>query len=407
MSFKFSGILIAVLGVLSAGEAAAADTQGGNYRSMDHQNNANGVINVSGFEIKPTVTLAIGKNDNVGLSNGVSPKTNTNFTILSPKVSIEMPTHGNVYSATYSGAYANYSGDSQDNYNNHNVNLAAKNDWSSRVNTLLKAEYIKGHNNRNALPTGNSSKELWHTAGVKGRLHYGADGAQGQFELSAGQQSKRYDTNASGFTQNLAYDSTPLQATFFYKVAPATNMILQASTTSFKYQAATAQQWNSKQQQYMVGVKWDATAKTSGSFKIGQVSKSFDSGLYAKKSGAAWNVAVAWSPRTYSVVNFSLSQKASESFNTGSFMIARDSKIDWRHEWSGRIKSNLMFDDGTNTFQATNQINKRQTYSAKLSYAVNRWLNAGLEYKNTRRNSTNALYNYTQSVYMLILKGTL
>ncbi|MDX8380291.1 MAG: hypothetical protein R8K48_09695, partial [Gallionella sp.] len=271
MTCKLSGIWLAVLGVLFAGGASASEMQGGNNRRMDHQNNANGVINLNGFRIKPTLKLAMGKNDNVGLSNGVLPKMNTRFTILSPKVSIEMPSHGNVYSATYSGAFANYRGDSQDNYNNHNLDVTAKNDWTYRVNTLIKAEYIKGHNNRNALPTGNSSKELWHTAGVKGQLHYGAAGAQGQFELAAGQKSKRYDTNASGNTQNLDYDSTPLQATFFYKVAPATNMILQARNTRFKYQTAAAQKWNSTQQQYMVGVKWDATAKTSGSFKVGKV----------------------------------------------------------------------------------------------------------------------------------------
>ncbi|MDX8379275.1 MAG: outer membrane beta-barrel protein, partial [Gallionella sp.] len=183
--------------------------------------------------------------------------------------------------------------------------------------------------------------------------------------------------------------------------------ILQARNTRFKYQTAAAQKWNSTQQQYMVGVKWDATAKTSGSFKVGKVGKSFDSGTYATVWATAWAGHVTWSPLTYSVVNFELSQKAAESFNTGSFMISRNSKIDWRHEWSARIKSNLMFDDGTNTFQATAQINKRQTYRATLSYAVNRWLNAGLEYKHTQRHSTDALFNYTQSLSMLVLDGTL
>ena len=409
MKLRMTKLSVAVLSVLFSGAASAADMQasGGTYQGTDHQNNANGVINAGGFEIKPTLGLAIGKNDNVGLANNGTPKTNSNFTKLSPKISFAMPTHGNEYSATYSGEYANYTSSSQDNYDNHNFDLQAKNDWSTRVNTLINADYIKGHNGRNALPTGNISKELWHSTGVKGMLHYGAQGAQGQFELTGGQESIRYDTNVSGNTQNMAYDTTPLQGTFFYKVAPATKMFFQAGTASYRYAAATAKQWDSKEQQYMVGVKWEATAKTTGSVKVGRVSKSFNSGLFSSFSAPTWDARVIWSPLTYSNVNFALSQNAAESYNVGSAMISRDANVDWNHEWSSHIKSKLNLDNGTDTFQGISQVNKRQNYGAKLSYTVNRWLDAGVEFQNTKRTSTNALYSYTQSVTMLVLDGTL
>lgn len=386
------------MSVLFAGTAVAADVQ---YQ-----------INAGGLEIKPALSLAIGRNDNVSLAN--AGKISSNFTKLSPKVSVEMPTHGQVYSATYYGIYTNYSSSTLDNFNDHNFGLAAKNDWSTRVNSLINIDYIKGHDGRNALGIANSTfKQLWHTTGVKGMVHYGADGAQGQFELTAGQLAKRYDTNNGGTnlpgtgTSLFNNDATNLMGAFFYKVAPATHMIVQAGTTSFRYLDAAAKTRDSKEQQYMVGVKWDATAKTTGSIKVGKVNKSFNLGTFPSASATAWDANMTWSPLTYSIVNVALSQKAAESYGVGSSVVSQDSNVDWTHGWSSYIKSKLSFGDGVDTYQAINQVNKRQTYGAKLTYEVNRWLSAGVEYQNTKRNSTSPALTYTQNITMLLLDGTL
>ncbi|MDO9010896.1 MAG: outer membrane beta-barrel protein [Gallionella sp.] len=408
MSLKLSKVSVAVFSVLLAGAATAADMQ---EQGGDKSNHADGVINAGGFEIKPTLSLAIGKNDNVGLASAA--QTSSNFTRLSPTISIAMPTHGQLYSATYSGIYANYTGSTIDNFNDHNFGLAAKNDWSTRINSLVNVDYNKGHDGRNEIKnTGIPSAfvELWHTTGVKGMAHYGADGAQGQFELTAGQIAKRYDSNNRGGTQLLDNDATNLTGAFFYKVAPATQMIFQAGTTKIAYRVAPALAINNRdstENQYMVGVKWDATAKTTGSIKVGQVNKTFNLGLQPSSTSTAWDANVTWSPLTYSNVNLTLAQKAVESGGTGSFMISRDSNLNWTHEWSSQIKSALSVGDGLDTYKNSTQVNKRQTYGAKLSYSVNRWLNAGVEYQNSKRDSTLAALTNTQAITMLVLDGTL
>lgn len=403
MSLKLSKLSIAIVSVMLAANAVAADGQeNGNTKQSSG-------INAGGFEFKPTLGLALGRNDNVGMASVA--KTSSNFTRLTPKLTIEMPTHGQVYSANYSGTYANYTGSTIDNFYDHNFGLAANNDWSTRVNSLINVDYIKGHDGRNETKNGavpSQLVELWHTTGIKGMVHYGADGAQGQFELAAGQDYKRYDTNKSTLTQLLNNDKTNLIGTFYYRVAPATSMILQAGTTSIGYLDAASKTRDSKEQQYMVGVKWEATAKTTGNVRVGKVSKSFNMGTSPTTSATAWDANVSWSPLTYSVVNLTLSQKAAESGGVGSFVITRDSKLDWAHEWSSHIKSTLMVGDGLDTYQGNStQVNKRQTYGAKLSYAVNHWLNAGVEYQNSKRNSTNAALTNTQSISMLFLDGTL
>ncbi|MDD4927920.1 MAG: outer membrane beta-barrel protein [Gallionella sp.] len=391
MSLKFSAVAVAVWGVLLAGVAAA-----------EEQGNSAGVVNAGAFEIKPRLVLAVGKNDNVGLT-GV--KTASNFTRLDPSIEIGLPTHGQRYSAMYAGSYMQFSGSGIDNYRDHKFGLSADNVWNSRVNSSLDVDYVKGHDGRNALMFRN--KELWHTTGLKGMVHYGAGGAQGQFELAAGQWAKRYDSNNGGATQFYNHDKTDLTGTFFYKVAPATKMFVEVGTAKFAYVDAASKRLDSTEQHYMLGVKWDATAKTTGSFKIGKLNKSFSLGLLPSGTATVWDGAVTWAPMTYSVVDASLRQRSNEYGGVGSFIVSRDADLKWKHDWSKYVVSTLSFNDGVDNFQATNRVDKRQGYGAKLSYGINRWLNAGVEYQHSKRNSTDARLSYTQSVSMLLLEGSL
>ena len=100
---KLSGVSVAVFGVLLAGVATAAD-MGPKPGVMFEPK----VINAGGFEIMPWLGLSVGKNDNVGLTNGV--KTTSSFTLLNPNINIGLPVNGQYYGVNYSGTIARFSG---------------------------------------------------------------------------------------------------------------------------------------------------------------------------------------------------------------------------------------------------------------------------------------------------------
>jgi hypothetical protein len=398
---KLSGVSVAVFGVLLAGGASAVEMGPASGVLFEPK-----TIDAGGFEVMPWLGLAVGNNSNVGLSNGA--KTSSNFTILNPNLVIGLPTRGQFYGARYSGKIARFSGSKIDNYNDHEFGLVAENIWSERLNSQLNADYLKGHDGRNALLFRN--KEIWHANGVKGMVHYGAEGAQGQFELAAGQMYKRYDSNNGGATQLYNYDRTDLTGTFFYKVAPATQMFVEANNSRFTYVDPVSKNTlglDSTEQRYMVGVKWNATAKTTGSVKMGSLKKSFSLGLKPSATSTVWDAEVNWSPKTYSVVDVSMHQRANEYGGVGSFIISRDTDLRWTHDWSGYVTSALSFGEGADTFQASNRTDKRQTYALKASYGFRTWLRASIEYRNTKRNSTVPVNSYTQDVTMLMLEGSL
>lgn len=391
MSHKYSVISIAVFGALLALTSSAAEFEPA-------------PVQAGGFEVTPSVRLSLGRDSNVGLTNGA--QTSTNLTMLEPRLEVALPTHGHVYGAKYDGRMARYSGSRTDNFNDHNFDVFADNVWSSRFRTLVNVDYIKGHDARNALLFRN--KELFHATGFNVMGHYGAEGAQGQFELSVGQVAKRYDTNNSGATHLYNNNRTDLIGTFFYRVAPATQMFVEARNSKFAYVVPLAgRNLDSTEQGYMLGVKWEATAKTTGNLKIGTVKKTFNLGQLPSGNSATWDASVQWMPKTYSKVDFKLQQKANEFGGVGSFIVSNDANVEWVHDWTSYITSTLSFGDGADKFQASTRTDKRQTYGARLTYGFRSWLRAGLEYQHTRRTSNVPAVGYTKAVTMVTLEGSL
>ena len=398
MSYKLSVISVAVASVLLAGSALAAN-MGPEAGTVFEP----ATIKAGVFEVMPWIGLATGKNSNTGSSN--TTKTSSNVTSLNPNVVVGLPTQGQMYALKYAGNYTQFASSSVDNFNDHNFSAFADNAWTTRLHSLVNINYSKGHDARNAVLTG--SKELWHGNEINAMGHYGAEGALGQFELSAGQIAKRYDTNNSGATQFYNNDKTNVKGTFFYRVAPATQMFIEAGNTRISYLTASPTPLDSNEQRVMAGVKWEATAKTTGSVKLGMLQKNFDSSLRPNKSSLVWDADVTWSPKQYSKFDASLHQTANEDGSVGGYMISRDSNLAWSQDWSGFISSKVALGDGLDNFQSGLRTDKRQSYSVKGTYGFRSWLRAGLEFKNTKRNSSDAKWSYTQDVTMLTLEGSL
>lgn len=396
MSYKLSAI--AVASVMFTGAAVAANMGPASGAVFEPATVKAGV-----FEVMPWIGLAVGSNSNTGSSNAA--KTSSTVTSITPNVVVGLPTQGQMYALKYAGNYTQFASSKIDDFNDHNFEAFADNIWTSRLNSLVNVGYAKGHDGRNAVLFRN--KELWHATAFSAMGHYGAEGAIGQFELAAGQTAKRYDSNNGGATQFYDNDKTDLKGTFFYRVAPATQMFVEASNAKYRYVVASVRPLDSTEQRYMVGVKWEATAKTTGNVKLGTLKKSFDSALRQNGTATVWDADVSWSPKPYSKFEASLHQTAREDGSVGGYIVSQDSDFRWSQDWSGFVTSALSLGDGVDKFQGGLRTDKRQTYALKATYGFRTWLRAGLEYRNTRRNSTDALWSYTQAVTMLTLEGSL
>ena len=82
---------------------------------------------------------------------------------------------------------------------------------------------------------------------------------------------------------------------------------------------------------YFVGATWEAMAATTGTVKLGQLKKDYDSSR-PSYSEFAWEGLVTWMPRTYSKLDFYSSRQPMESTGVGDYILSDATG------WSGRTR---------------------------------------------------------------------
>ena len=367
----------------------------------------------------PSIDATLGYNDNVLATN--SNKVSSTTTSITPAVRLEGKFGSKdieVGARTNLLQFTNSSADKTTTYGLYALgNLAL----TERTGLKLRGEYQRGADARGSTDINAPTPSTWDQNGIDGVLSYGAPGAQGRVEVDGAYYTRRYQNNPV-VTTALNTDKTTLGGTFFWRVAPKTELLFQAQQTDIDYKLSTSVQ-DSTERRYLVGAKWEATALTSGTFKIGRQTKDFASAARQDFSGASWDAGVRWSPLTYSVFDFTAAKRTTESTGTGDFLLSNMLGANWNHAWNSRLSSGLLANWKRDQFMgAGNGINMGRidatlTLGANLSYAYSRSLKFGGEYTHTGRDSKIPTLaplfvlppnlNFQKNVFMLTVRATL
>lgn len=395
----------------------------------------------------PTLGVSVLMDSNVARTS--SNEIDSFVTQISPGLRLVGSGSVTTVSFQYQGDAARYADSSIDNYDKHT--FAAQVDYAptSRVNVGAVANYELGQD-----PRGTGAREgdqlalrplkpdEWKRAGVQGSLSYGAESARGQFEANAGTSKINYDDVqvANGFTRAQVcspvsgldpcdyarfrdHRTSFIDGTFFLRVAPKTSALVSVSQRTFSYDEAPSAlrggSLDSTETAYYAGVRWDATARTSGTAKIGRVQKDFDSNR-ADYTGTAYELGVQWSPRSYSQVQVLGSRNTRETNGFGDFVVTRVLSAAWTHEWTPRINSSLDVGFGNNQTEGSIGFTRPEIrdedfnyFGVSGRYQLADWLQIGAGYKyyknesNNSRLLTDPVFDYDRSVFILSLEGSL
>lgn len=301
----------------------------------------------------------------------------------------------------YSGKYAAYKDFSDLNYNNHNIAFLAHLDHSLKIDTEFKLSY---QNEVEEPGTNNSASSLidkFNQTDKKqayAKFYYGTRESIGQFVLGVDHRANRYTNNFQDYRD---VDRNTLSATFFYRIAPKTRLLFQASWADYDYLIKNEfPDQSSNENYYLAGVEWDITAKTSGTFKIGYQSKDFEQDVYNDITGLSYMLDMTWKPNTYTKIKLSASKMTRESsqqltsaFITNSYSINAEHEITPRTIFKGQYTY-----DNDDIVTSQNRTDKRHNISLGLDHSLLTWLNIGLDYKYIERNSDFEIYNYKANV---------
>jgi hypothetical protein len=315
----------------------------------------------------------------------------------------------------YKGDYGWYDKSSRDDYTDHALQAGAYLLLGERSGLDLVASYDDAHENRGtglslgidpasgAFP---QSPDRYTTGQYLARYTYGVSHTRAFVVLEASREKFAYQNNLA-LTQPFDRDDSYGQATFGVRVRPKTSLELSVQARDITYDRPRASGVNldSREYRYLLGVVWEATGKTTGSVRLGGVTKKFDDPALPDYSAPNWEVALRWSPRTYS--HFDLSTKkylAAPVVLSGDVTDSAAYSLSWSHAWNSRLESKLAISELEQTYRFVTgnpRKDKSPQYTLALTYKMRWWLRweAGLDINS--RDSPLASYTYKENIARL------
>ena len=364
-------------------------------------------VKVDPLTLYPTASLSYGKNDNVLLTN--TPRTSSNTTVFAAGLRAELESGKSKYGVGYDGTFGRYESSTVDNYDYHTLSAFADMDLSTRARLKLGADHSVKSDPRGSLPTAvTPSPNKYRISGINGLFSYGAPGAQGRVELESAFTVKRYENNRVT-TALLDVDTQKVGATLFWRVAPKTELLLQATGLRSNY-TFTGSTLDNTTYVVVAGVKWEATALTEGTFKIGMTKKDMMHPGRKDTLSGAWEAGVIWKPLTYSIVNLTTGRALNDPLAGGNAIENSYYNAKWTHEWTDRITSTVAGSYATDQFRGTVPVersDKTSSLGLGLAYAMQRWLTFGADYTYSMRDSNLTNFNYRKNLMMFTAKVAL
>ena len=314
----------------------------------------------------------------------------------------------------YKGDYGWYDKSSNDDYTDHALQAGAYLLLGERSGLDLVASYDEAHENRGtglsqgidpasgAFP---QDPDRYTAGQYLARYTYGVSHTRAFVVLEAGREKLAYQNNLA-LTQPFDRDESYGQATFGVRVRPKTSLELSVQARDITYDHARASGMNpdSREYRYLLGVVWEATGTTTGSVRVGGVSKKFDDPALPDYSAPYWEVTIRWSPRTYSHFTLSTKRYLAEPVDlSGDATDSAVYSLSWTHGWSSRLESKLALSRlyWTYRFVTGERRDRSPLYSLALTYKMRWWLRweAGVDFN--ARDSPAASYNYKENIARL------
>jgi len=305
----------------------------------------------------------------------------------------------------YKGEYAWYSSVTDLNYDDHDVVALVRLEHNYRLATELTLGYLKTHDvpgqtDAISLPLFEVNK--WWDGYGRVRISYGRDDSKGQLVGELAYHERRYTNNWQEYRD---YDLTQFTGIFYYRIAPKTRLLFEADLLDYDYRNRDF--FGLKQTNFMyrllAGITWEATAKTSGTFKIGYRDTDYDNPRMADLNGLALSLDGTWKPNTYTRVTFGASQDTQQSAQQlSNGYVRRYLRVGIDHGITARTILSAETLYGNDTFEGPLEREDDRWYlRLGITHSLRRWLDLSIEYRYEERDSNIALYDYDTNIFLV------
>lgn len=361
------------------------------------------------FRALPRVNLDYIATDN--LFNTKNREKSSGIVVINPGLTLEAGTASMKYILDADITAGHHTRSDDDDYADLALSGQAIYSPNSRIKLDLSAAFAKGHEARGTgrsegatSVSGIEKPDEFDKSNLGAEFTYGVAGAKGQIILSLDYTNLEYTNNRAG-TRPRDRDGYGQGGIFKWRVAPKTRVLVEFRNNEIDYDftpAGTAK-LDSDEQHYLLGVEWQATYKTAGSFKIGRMHKDFDSSSRSDISSGTWEAGIVWKPRSYSTVNISTGRAFGETNGTGDASESDYFSVAWSHAWVERFSTTLSYDysgdeyPGSATLATSKRKDDTDTYALAANYKARRWLTLGAGIEHVDKESNISAIDYERN----------
>ena len=345
----------------------------------------------------PYVGVALSHDDNIFISD--TNRKASNLYIVSPGFKLDARDPNKVLQAAYQAQVGRYTSSSDDNYVDQTAKAQLDMAMDPRNFFRLGMDYIRSHDPRGSTDRPTSTRpDRYRLSMPYATYAFGAPGAQGRMELYYSDATKRYLNNRDT-TEASDRDRQEFGGVLYLRVAPRTYALAEARRTDYRYRLPNSP-FNSREDRYFGGVSWEATAQTTGTIKVGRLTKRFDSDTPESKN-TSWEAIIAWAPRTYSKFDFYATRTTTESTGLGDFLLSDIAGVAWNHSWTTYLYTTVDARYQKDRYRGADRTDETYALGLRAGYRFRRWLTLGAEYTYTQRDSNTNFFDYDRNIILL------
>jgi len=282
-------------------------------------------------------------------------------------------------------------------------------DVSSTLDVNLAAGYSYSHTIRGQDPNAaTKDPNEWESWGASGEVIYGRRTNKMQAALLLDHQQIDFLNNG---LEGRDHDQNMIKGSLFYNLGPKTQLVAEVIRTDFDYERVYAPilpagdaKLDSTDMAYRVGINWEATAKTSGEFRIGRSEKDMDDSRLTDFSGLTTDLNLVWKPKSYSTVDILLSRSTQETKQSStSHVVKNQFTVEWKHDLTALARLEA---SGTLENDKWSEIREDDLFDARLGlrYKLRRWMDVVVSYAFQTRDSNIVGLDYDSNSLMFMLE---
>lgn len=236
---------------------------------------------------------------------------------------------------------------------------------------------------------------------ISGRLAgtLGVEESRGRITAGISGSSRRYSNNEPR-TDFLDYNQSGAQLKFAWRITGKTDAVLEANYSRYNYLEGDVADSNGLE--YLAGVEWDMTAKTTGYAKFGVQEKDFKDPTRDDLDDSAWRAGLRWVPTEGDMVNLEASRNYQESNGIGTAKVVTGYSARASHLMFDRIEPYVRFEQTNIEYEGVNRSDDVNDFGVGVDYKFRRYAVFGFAWSRTEATSdAGAALEYDRDIFAL------